>query len=47
MIGESEYCSKSIEGEFNTKLFVINKLGCWICKNAYKEGEVEVKDHNR
>ena len=49
MIKESEYCSKVIETQFKTEKDhedFNNSTKCWICRKAYEEGEVKVKDHN-
>ena len=55
MIKESEYCFKVNESQFNKSLVMTEKYHedfnnsnkCWICKRAYEEGEVKVKDHNQ
>ena len=51
MIKDSEYCSKIIETnkplvmtEKDHKGFN-NSTKCWVCKKAYEEVEVKVKDH--
>ena len=54
MIKESENCSKVIETEFNKPLVMTKKdhedfrdsAKPWICKKAYKKGEVKVKYHH-
>ena len=54
MVKESEYCSKVAEKEFNKPLVIAeidhedftNSSECWICKKAFEEGEVKLKDHN-
>ena len=54
MIKENEYCSKVIETEFGKPLVMTekdnedfnNSTELWICKRAYEEGEVKVKDNN-
>ena len=53
MIEESEYCSDVIKKYFHKEL-VMTKKGneyfenfskCWICDNAYFDGDVKPRDH--
>ena len=53
MIEESRYCSDVFKKYFNKKLVQTkkdnedfeNSTKCWICDNAYFDGNVKVRDH--
>ena len=53
MIKESKYCSDLIKKDFTKELVTIkkdnegfeNSTKCWICDNAYFDGDVKVRDH--
>ena len=53
MIEESKYCSDVMKKHFNKELVMTkkdnedfeNSTKCWICDNAYFDGDVKVRDH--
>ena len=53
MIEESKYCSNMMKKYFNKELVITkgdnedfeDSTKCWICDNAYADGDVKVRDH--
>ena len=53
MVEESKYCSVVMKKHFNKKHVMTkeddkdfeNSAKCWICDNAYVDGDVKVRDH--
>ena len=55
MMKENEFCSKVIEAKFSKSLVMTKKdhgnfnipTKYWVCKKAYEEGLVKVKDNDQ
>ena len=53
MIEESKYCSDVVKKNFNKELVMTikdnedfeNSTKCWICDNAYLDGNAKIRDH--
>ena len=53
MIEESKYCSEVMKKHFNKELVMTKEddedfessAKCWVCDNAYVDGDVIVRDH--
>ena len=51
MVEESKYCSDLMKKHFNKELVMTKKdiralsTKCWICDDAYADGDVKVTDH--